>query len=308
MMENGGKNKKEELARLNLPGCCDQLGTDHDPAVCYSFPNKNNFCYKLEHPKSIHLNHQATHCLTKAHRGCVIYQQDDRVSQVPKDLLMTVIPKRKTSRLRIILLFIIAVAIAGVIFSLAFLNFYELSNLYSPSTPSNDVSYNVGQSSEGVETSTSSGELDLLFLFPRKTKTQPVVTYSEIADTLSPTPGPELGTPIGPNGPYRIHQAELGDNLPYLASLYGTTVETIQTINCLQEGFPIRLNQVLIIMQGENYPSSLGCLKALRIEMDTPLEDISNQYKIAEGELAKLNHLGEIKVIPAGRWLIIPTQ
>lgn len=304
MIENVPMNE-EQVAKPDYHAWCNQLGSDHDPTVCYSYPNKNNHCYKLGHPRPIYLDHQATHCLTRVHSNCIIFQQNDKVKKIPKHLIMDVLPRKKTSGTKRIMLFILAVALVGVIFSLAFLNFYELNNLYFPNTPSN---FSFGPSSNETKTSTTSNELDLLFLFPRKTKTQPNETATKISDTPYPTPAPELGTPIGSKRIYILHQVERGDNLVYLANLYDTHIETIQSINCLVEGFPIRIDQILVIMPGKTQINNSVCLRAIRIDKDTSLEEISTQFKTTEENLTQLNDLGEIKTIPAGRWLIVPAQ
>jgi hypothetical protein len=302
-MKENDPTTLEGVSKTDLHVWCSQLGADHDPTVCYSYPNKNNYCYKLENPRSIHLDHQTTHCLTRYHSNCVIFQLDHKARRIPKDLLLAVLPRKKNSGTKRFLLFILAVMIAGVIFSLAFLNFYELNNLYFPNTTSN---YNFGSSSAETKTSTSSNDLDLLFLFPRRTETKPIETATKDVNTRYPTPAPELGTPIGSKWTYILHQVELVDNLIYLANLYDTKIETIQSINCLQEGSPIRIDQILVIMPGKKETTNFICLSATKIEKDTALQVISAQFKTTEENLIQLNDLGEIKTIPAGRWLIVP--
>ena len=66
---------------------------------------------------------------------------------------------------------------------------------------------------------------------PRPPTTKPTPTRTPKPTSLTPTVGPGLETPFGPNARYIIHQYLDGENLDVLAVKYQTTIDVIRAIN-----------------------------------------------------------------------------
>lgn len=286
---------------------CPYLGTNYDPTVCFSYPTNQNCCHKLDHPTAIAFNHQDNHCLSNSYTTCEIYKQTGTVKKAPKEILIALrVKKKRVGNGKKTLLFILGIIVMGMIFSLAFLNYYGLNNGYFANTNSNSAE-DQSLSNNETNTPTINDELDIFFLFPRKSPTSDKEDMStEVENTPTPTAGPPFGKVLNPDGSYLLHQVSSGESVHYLANLYDSTANTISQLNCLPAGSPIVVNQVLVIKSGEKQTTISTCYSVIQIEQETPLETIASNYQTTSEELIRLNNLGAIHQIPAGRWLIVP--
>jgi len=285
---------------------CQFLGTPYDSGVTYSFPNRLNLCHRVRKPEPIDLHHQEVYCLTGKHSECIVFQQDS-FNHLPGDILGEFAEKQQPHRVRNILFFagaLIIFATIMTVFLMDSLGMDQLNNS-SPSYLQNTIEM---RPLESPAPTTTSNQLNLIFLLPSKTPAPDKIMTTEPATQNSPTIGPGFSTPFGINPKYLLHQVKSGESMLYIANLYDTTVEVLLSINSLQGAPPIQVDQIIIVQLGATAEDSIEPLFTIELKEETTVQAIAENYAISIETLQKLNDLGDTEWIPAGRWLIIPQK
>ena len=289
---------------------CPFLGTDQDAAVCYSYANRLNHCYRKEHPFPVALDHQDVFCLSVNHISCELFQAEGKIKKVPRRIYGEFPVHKKKKNIRAYVLFSLAVIVMGIIFSLAFLSQagYDQFAFLSATEQMAAVSPPPAASPTSP-TAKPVDDLDLIFLYPRATAGAPTDKPAVPTNSpLYPTPGPEFGELFGKIDAYILHKVGKYESFHYIADLYETSVEAIQVLNNIYEGRPLDLDQVIVVKPGEKDAENLPRFALIQLGGDTPLELIAEYYSLSEQSLSEINDLGEITLIPAGRWLLIPIE
>jgi hypothetical protein len=283
---------------------CKFLGLKEDPAVCFSYPCKENNCFKINNPEPISINQQELFCMSGLFNKCEIYQTLD-ISHMPKATRNKEYYKLKRSgllrRLLIFSLFIVAVVFFSWIFiesgnpisNQAFLYLTEetyLTEMYTmkltPSTPQ----YPTQVPTEEV--------------LSTKTPTATFYPTETPLPTLVPNIGPDMLTPFGPNNQFLLHHVQHGDSLWGLAYKYSSTIEVITSINMIYGA--IWIDQVLVIMPGQLTADNLDLYQVIQLEEEISITNISSQYNVSVETLRYINGIGTDNILPADRWLIVP--
>lgn len=293
-----------------VPSSCPFVGTDQDANVCYSYANRLNHCYRKENSFPVALDHQDAYCLSVNHISCELFQAEGKIKKLPRDIYGDFSVHKKKKHIRAYVLFSLAVIVMGIIFSLAFLNQagYDQFAFLSATKQMAAVS-SPSATSPTTPTPKPVDELDLIFLYPRATSGTPTDKPAVPTNSpLYPTPGPEFGVTFGKIDTYILHKVGNYESYHYIADLYDTSVEAIQVLNNLYDGRPLNLDQVIVVKPGEQNAENLPRFALIQLGGDTPLELIAEYYSLSEQSLSEINDLGEITLIPAGRWLLIPIE
>ena len=102
-----------------------------------------------------------------------------------------------------------------------------------------------------------------------------------------------------------------GDNLTYIAKIYGTTVNAIASLNGIKNKNLIYPNQKLKIYSSSSSQETSGdnsCGKILyKIKYGDTLSKLALKYNSSVSEIAKLNNIKNPNIIYAGTTIRIPT-
>ena len=308
----------------NSERSCTYLGMYDDPSTSYAFATNGNFCHRIKPNQTINLAHQTRYCLSHEYPLCPIFQSPGTESvphQISKPELsdtrrITIPPKFWIFS---ILIFSI-LAIALIIYNYSI----KGSTLYKPvstddlisstlveryiitgtntvaATNTNPPAFIPNITPPATLTSTSSPSPTIT---PIKTPT----TSIKLSPTpLSPTPGPELGKPFGPDDRFILHLVKQGESLSIIAQTYQTTVEVLRLINNVVPGASVWADTVIVVIPGQEDLTNLPKFKVIQLEEPTDINQLVTEYKFSIDELRSLNQLGDSNIIPAGRWLIIP--
>lgn len=290
----------------NLSGnVCASLGTVRDPQVCYSFPNKQNYCYRIKNPEPINLDHQNGVCLTENHKNCILNRQTSR-KHLPDEILGKKLAFLPTPRTRGLWIIVPILIVFVIMLAILFINSSGFFN--QPSQLGEFSNNSLSQLNADPAASVTPNPINLLFLLPQKTPSKsPAYTQESIPQT-TPTMGPGISTPFGTGQKYLIHLVLPGESVHYLAEMYNLSALTIIETNSLVEGIPIQENQLLVIQSGGPDKTSVEKLTVLLVEKETSLQSIADNFSTTINELMILNELGSYATVPAGRWLIVPVQ
>lgn len=299
-----------KLNGKNFEQPCKYLGIFKDPDTCFSFPNQMNCCNKVKKPENIKISHQENFCLSSNPERCAIYKESNP-RHLPNNIVGEILVKERL-KLPQLLVFSFGLIVFVSILTINLLNLNQNGTLFAFSTKSPIFYYTPTPSELPMPTFTSV-EIDMLAEFPTETD-GPIKT--EITETDSPTKteitgystatfGPGITTPFGNEKQYLIHQVRPGESLHYIADLYNTSLEALLGINSLIEGYPIWVNQIIIVSPGTTQ-GPYEKLDAITLKEDTMLQSIADNYSTTIIKLIELNDFGEIYTIPIGRWVIVP--
>lgn len=113
------------MAEQPIKKICPYLGLATDREIRFSYPESAHLCFALKDPESVHLDHQATFCLSANHPSCSRFTEpspEQSASAAPTD--------SKKSSLRQIALFAVAGLVLG--FAAIFAILYFKSSQISP--------------------------------------------------------------------------------------------------------------------------------------------------------------------------------
>ena len=123
---------------------------------------------------------------------------------------------------------------------------------------------------------------------------------------FTPTPGPELETPIGAAPTYLIHSVRDGESLSFLAQAYGSSPEAIQAANGLGS-LPLWIGQLVVIPVGISDPAGVPRFAVVRVAVTgETLPDLAAREAADPEDIRRYNALGDDPWLPPGRWLIVP--
>ena len=315
----------DPLLKLNnnfKDGICPFLGLASDSETCYVFPNRGNYCYRVDTAQPVSFAHQEKMCLGEEYPQCPVYR-DKGETPFPSELRGEGLDPdfyKRFSWWKIGLVVIVSAA------TFAFLWFKGMIPISPTSTPSLEMSTQTkvyvidNQEAETLfppqEESTplpSSFTLtptitltSTLTLTPTITLTSSITPTPTDLPTITPTPGPVFGTPFGDQKQYVLHNVIDGDSLGNLAYLYDTSVEAIRKASDIRSGKDAWPGDLLVIPIGQSDPSQVTCFMPLYLERKTSIYDLSARYAVTVKDIRFYNDLGDDEYIPAGRWLIIP--
>lgn len=290
---------------------CPYLGSQHSQESHFAIPTVANYCYKVNPQGSVRRSYQGKVCLTRDYSECPVFSQEwDR--RLPRDMRGDQAHRGKSKRYLFWLIPLIVI-LAGIIWKLQHLP--EKPAFFALDTTDTATSSSfVTHTTFVITTTRSESEVQIATgtsLPPNPTGTPfPTMTPVPVSvgTKLSPTPGPRLLTPFGPEKKYLLHRVEQGESLPRLAEQYQTSEEVIVAVNGLFPGHSIRPDQILVIMPGRKDSSGIEPLSTLFLKSDTEISELAERYAVSVDEIIFYNQLGFEDLIPAGRRLIFPAR
>lgn len=276
---------------------CEFLCTIDDPLVCYNFPYQRNCCKRGKKVSTVKLHHQREFCLSSKHIDCVMYQQEDP-RFLPREIAGGI--RKNKKRLHFFL------RAVGLFFLIVFviIKFYGVDK-------DQPVLNQVAQNSDtpfATISSVPSSTLQITDIAEGTLTKSTLIQENPLLQSparVTSTIGPGFSTPFGVNKKYVVHQIHRGESLRYIADFYGVPLDSLRGINSLSEGYPIWVDQIIVVQLGVT-TGPYEKLNAIQLQEDAPIELIAEQYFTTVEKLIDLNDLGDSEVIPAGRWLIVP--
>ena len=313
-------NDGNELEKI-----CPYLGLQGDPSTSYAFPNPRNFCHRSKSNQSISLAHQTKYCLSQEYPSCPIFQSPKAENNLIQSIDSEV-EEKKTITIPTKFWVISLLVFSILVITMIIYNYYHKKNLSlsESNLPANPIL----SSSEGVAASkgsltitesTSAQALSKPQITPSLTLsftstplptltpiTSPTPTITLTPTPSSPTPGPMLDEPFGPDNQFILHKVKQGEALSIIAQTYQTTVEVLRMINNVVPGASIWADSVIVVIPGQQDIKNIPKFKVIQIEEPTDIDQISTEYQVSIDELKYFNQLGDASALPAGRWLLIP--
>jgi hypothetical protein len=127
------------------------------------------------------------------------------------------------------------------------------------------------------------------------------------APSLTADPFPPVITDYGPQAQFTLHRLNEGESYTYLAGLYDTTVEVLESLNFQKEGKRLWVGQYVVVIPGLAEPrSDLPQFIVLQIEETTDLNEIALEYGLPLEELQRYNQLPSDSESISIRLLLVP--
>lgn len=79
------ERKTRPRAALSVLEICPHLGVEEDIQTCLAYPSSWNLCHRARPAARVRLGHQRKTCLSPAHLGCTVFQNEIR-APLPVDL------------------------------------------------------------------------------------------------------------------------------------------------------------------------------------------------------------------------------
>lgn len=276
---------------------CPHLGLLVDPHTSMAYPSSQNMCYNAAPPASPNPAHQREFCLATNHIDCDVYQ---RMQQRPLPANITATVRRPIFR-RWITRFIIGLLLA---LSLAAAAYWYLNHGELPAFLARPTVI-------PIFTTTATATSTLLIsptAEPSSTLLPPTSTSTAQPITTTPTAHARhmLETPIGVPKEFIVHQVADGESLEFLADVYNTSPESIQTINHNLTA-PLWINSVIIIPAGHTDVSDIPPMSAMRIDQDNlTIEAFATSNSLDAMQLCTLNGLPAGYRFALDEWVLIP--
>lgn len=203
---------------------CPYLGLKRDPSTVLEFPSERNYCHHARPIAPVNLRHQRLACLTDRYVNCPVYQQA-REQSLPEDLLL---PSFNQIRQRWIILAVFAFLIIG--------------GLIAGGISATRINGDNAVPQTGGTNKVGEGSQDLLLITEALSLTNDALSSRS---NLTPV----QGTPtecVPPEG-WIAYLVKPTDSLLRLSLLYRTSVEVLQSANCLEERTLIRPGEILYV-------------------------------------------------------------
>lgn len=289
--------------RYGPQSICPYIGLYDDPDSLYSYPNSGNYCYNAEPAQSVSISHQQLVCLTNAHSSCKIYPKTWQGALPPEIRSESeALVGDNSTLLRIFLVLMVGVVlVVAAYFFIERVSFDPSLLLKSSPTPIPSPTH--------ISTATKAlpSRTPLPPTFTPTTTATPLPTRTATPSLIpTRTPGPDLGTPFGPQKGYILHQVTTGESLFIIAQRYQTSIEVIQASNTIFEGASVQPNSVLVILPGQTDPINLPRFHVVHIKTPVLLGQLSQEYEVSIDDILSYNNLGPGDTVPGDRWLIIP--
>lgn len=249
---------------------CLHLGSSSDPAVCFSYANPNNYCYRPYPPEPVRISYQERVCLSTGYFDCPLYQPDWNGS-LPRE-----ISANPHSRHSLLYWAAMALAVGAIALVLWYASTLIFTRSFSPdveaqptpllSTPAQE---NLSATGGDLPASDSGLPTPLPLIAPLATSTSsptlsaPTQPPTDIPPTqpVTDTPPPSLtAPPPSPTSPpaqesatcqppanWMRYTVRPGDTLSLLSQLSGASVAEIRTANCLSKSNLIFVGQQIYL-------------------------------------------------------------
>lgn len=203
---------------------CPYLGLRRDPSTVLEFPSERNHCHHARPIAPVNLRHQRLSCLTDRYVNCPVYHQS-KAQSLPEDLLL---PSFNQTRQRwVILGLFLFLILGGVIVGGVSAFKIEGRGIIPKTGDMNEP----GESSQG-----------LLLLTEALSLTKGAVNSPDNLTVTSVVPV-ECYPPEG----WVAYLVKPTDSLLRLSLLFRTSVEVLQSANCLGERTLIRPGEILYV-------------------------------------------------------------
>ena len=281
---------------------CPFLGLKDDPLTALAFPSDGNHCFHARPVLPVQLECQKTFCLSINHPNCEEFIRPPDTPLPPGLRLERSHRSLRNFSTTSLLTLLLVLAAVGLI----------IWQVYSRGF--------LGNQNRGLVTgktvpafSTVAG-LQTLPVSPMQAQSTPIPTLTMMASatplpspTSTPTiePSHALETPIGIDRKLIIHRVLDGESLPFLASLYWTTIEAIQAVNYSLPS-PVRVGWLLIIPTNQTDVSGLPAFEAYQVKADVAVETLAKQLSVDPALLKLHNGLHDGEILSAGEWLLVP--
>jgi len=282
---------------------CPHLASLRDPTTFYAYPSAANRCGRFELPAPLPGSYQSHFCLGARHRQCPL-ASPSWSGAFPPELRagaerdwgrLGARPRRRWALwILLALLLLGAMAAAG----------WFLSSSRPPAPAA------AGEQAPTLAPPVGPTEVPSATPAPSPTPAPSATPTPAATDTpvgpFTPTPGPELETPIGAALTYLIHSIRDGESLSFLAQTYGSSVEAIQAANALGS-LPLWIGQLVVIPAGISDPAGVPMFAVVRVaETGETLPDLAARDGADPEDIRRYNALGDDPWLPPGRWLIVP--
>lgn len=280
---------------------CPFLGLKDDSTTALSFPSSGNHCFHAKPVLPVKLEFQGTHCLTAAHISCEEFIRTPNTPLLPNlrfERGSRLLKKSGKTRLWIFLLVIaIVILIVWQVFARG------LSGSGHPGLASVSTlpvsSTKVGLSTLPISpTQSQNTPTPTILMTP--SATLPIQTA-----TLTILLPHALETPVGLEYKLIIHRVALGESLPSMATLYGTTAEAIQAVN-YNLPLPLVVDRLVIVPINQTDVHGLPAFEAYEVKSDVVVETLAQQLSVDPSLLKLYNGLKDGEPLSTGDWLLIP--
>lgn len=274
---------------------CPLLASLRDATTFYAYPSAANGCGRFEPPAALPGSYQSRFCLSARHTECPLVSPSWSGAFPPE---LRAAAEREwggpgaRSRRRWALLVLLAVVLLGTVAATG----WFLSGS-SPSAPAAPPPAEPTEAASGTPPPSPS---------PPPSATPTLEPSDTPAGPFTPTPGPELETPVGAGQTYLIHSIRDGESLSFLAQTYGSSVQALQAANALGDQ-PLWIGQLVVIPVGISDPAGVPRFAVVQVlEPGEALSDLAARYGADPENIRRYNALGEDPWLPPGRWLIVP--
>lgn len=141
---------------------------------------------------------------------------------------------------------------------------------------------------------------------PTSTPTPALLTPSQLGSP-SPTPGPALNQPFGPDHRFLIHTVLSGESINQISTQYNTSPEVIIKVNFPSGQTALYLDAVIVILPGQKTTEGIIPLRAVYVYQNIKVMDFITKNKVPEDFFRK-NNMVEGEWVYAGRWVVVPVE
>ncbi len=303
------EGSQNPLSQLNkyTEETCPHLGLASDLETRFSYPNWENYCYRVEPAQSISETHQEEMCLTPQYSQCPVYQAEGRKS-FPSELKGDGLPLRRRGGFSWWWIGGLIIGAAIAFFTMQPNILFALSITLTPVGSYAPISTPVMVMDGGASTPSNMQEEKSVLSSPTISPTPTISPMPTLTPTVTQTLGPSIGTPFGNDKQYVIYNVSKGDSIGELARTYNTSPEAIRIASNLRQGKEIWPGDLLVIPVGQSNPDQVIRFTPLYLERKTDISVLAERYSVLVEEIRLYNGLGDEEKISGNRWLIIPAR
>lgn len=283
---------------------CPHLGLATDEQVRFAYPSNGNVCHLCKPVALVALDYQAAICLTHGYNACPVFESRGQ-AELPAEAR---VQRRRRGEgfsrwlvMSLGILLALALVVGGV---MAFQGNQKPAQLavtatqpvLAAATPSAQPSPQLAAVTEPVSlTPTRPAPTATLTPAPSATPTP-----------ATPTPGPGLEAPFGPQGEFVLHEVAQAESLSVIAEAYQTTIDVIVATNVFVPGQSLWAGKVLVLLPGRTEAGEYPRFRPIYLEQATRIDQLVWEYGVQVSDLRKYNGLGADPLILGGRWIILP--
>ena len=303
------KENGTEILMDNM-NVCPYIGLMSDAETRYAFPSGTHACFRLTKAHRVAVEYQAKVCFTEKYRECPVYL-DNSLKELPPEAKYL---EEDHSIFKVIVWgLLIVVLLFGIAFGRGWIGSGQFGNLFFSSTTEANINktkfVDMGLQTNTatitpIITATGTPVPSQASSFREEETLTPSLTIEITQPTL--TPGPNLETPFGASNEYVIHYVAKGESLSTIAYTYQTTVDVLVSMNSFLGVRSVWAGDFLVVKIGEKDPEAVYPMVPVLVKNETKLSDFCKSFNITEQEIRSLNNLGDLDIVPAWRWLILP--